>query len=95
MKILYVDESYDKRSYVVCGFLINDINYRKLNETFNRFLDKEFGLPEDEELKGDELFNGRNRWRDHTMQQRAEGLSPQSIRLGEQQKRRPVRPMLG
>lgn len=72
MKILYVDESYDKRSYVVCGFLINDINYRKLNESFNRFLKNELGLQEDEELKGDELFNARNHWHDHTMQQRAE-----------------------
>jgi hypothetical protein len=75
VKILYVDESYDKRRYVVCGFLINDINYRKLNETFNRFLEKELGLPEDEELKGDELFNGRNHWRGHTMQQRAEWMT--------------------
>jgi hypothetical protein len=72
VKILYVDESYDKRSYVVCGFLINDINYRKLNETFNRFLEKELGLPTDEEFKGDELFNGRNHWHDHTMEQRAD-----------------------
>lgn len=72
MKILYVDESYSSKSYVVCGFLINDINYRKLNESFNRFLKNELGLQEDEELKGDELFNARNHWHDHTMQQRAE-----------------------
>ena len=72
MKILYVDESYSSKSYVVCGFLINDINYRILNEGFNRFLEKELGLPEDEELKGDELFNGRKRWHDRSMQQRAE-----------------------
>jgi len=72
VKILYVDESYSSKSYVVCGFLINDINYRILNEGFNRFLEKELGLPEDEELKGDELFNGRKRWHDRSMQQRAE-----------------------
>jgi hypothetical protein len=72
VKVLYVDESYSSKSYVVCGFLINDINYRKLNETFNRFLEKDLGLPADEELKGDELFNGRKRWHDRTLQQRAE-----------------------
>lgn len=46
MKLLYIDESHDKKNYALCGFLINDINYRKLNADFNSFLKKEFGLEE-------------------------------------------------
>lgn len=70
MKLLYIDESHDKKNYALCGFLINDINYRKLNADFNSFLKKEFGLEEDQELKGDELFNGREFWKEKTMDER-------------------------
>jgi hypothetical protein len=72
MKLLYIDESHDKKTYALCGFLINDINYRKLNFDFNKFLKKEFGLEEDQELKGDELFNGRNFWKETTLDERNE-----------------------
>ena len=51
MKLLYIDESHDKKHYALCGFLINDINYRKLNADFNIFLKREFELSEDRELK--------------------------------------------
>lgn len=70
MKLLYIDESHDKKNYTLCGFLINDINYRKLNADFNSFLKKEFELEEDQELKGDELFNGREFWKEKTMNER-------------------------
>lgn len=75
MKLLYIDESHDKKNYALCGFLINDINYRKLNADFNSFLKKEFGLEEDQELKGDELFNGREFWKGKTMDERNIALS--------------------
>lgn len=71
MKLLYVDESHDKKTYVLCGFLINDINYRKLNSDFNMFLDREFDLRESNELKGDELFNGRSYWKPLSMDDRS------------------------
>lgn len=70
MKLLYIDESHDKKNYALCGFLINDINYRKLNADFNAFLKKEIGLDENQELKGDELFNGRTLWKDKTLDER-------------------------
>jgi len=72
MKLLYIDESHDKKTYALCGFLINDINYRKLNADFNKYLKKEFGIEEDQELKGDELFNGRDFWKDKTLDERSE-----------------------
>lgn len=72
MKLLYIDESHDKKTYALCGFLINDINYRKLNFEFNKFLKKEFGLEEDQELKGDELFNGRDFWKEKTLDERSD-----------------------
>lgn len=72
MKLLYIDESHDRKTYALCGFLINDINYRKLNADFNNFLKKEFGMGEDQELKGDELFNGRDFWKDKTLNERNE-----------------------
>lgn len=71
MKLLYIDESHDKKNYALCGFLINDMNHRKLNSDFNKFLLKEFGLNEDDELKGDELFNGRGTWGDKTLDERS------------------------
>jgi hypothetical protein len=70
MKLLYIDESHDKKNYVLCGFLINDINYRKLNVDFNSFLKTQFNLEEDQELKGDELFNGREFWKEKSMDER-------------------------
>ncbi len=71
MKLLYIDESHDKKNYALCGFLINDINYRKLNADFNIFLKNEFELSEDQELKGDELFNGREFWEDKSLDERS------------------------
>jgi len=72
MKLLYIDESHDKKNYALCGFLINDINYRKLNSGFNSFLKKEFGLKEEQELKGDELFNGRKIWGNKSLNERGD-----------------------
>ena len=72
MKLLYIDESHDKKHYALCGFLINDINYRKLNADFNIFLKREFELSEDRELKGDELFNGREFWEEKSLDERNE-----------------------
>lgn len=71
MKLLYIDESHDKRNYALCGFLINDINYRKLNEDFNTFLKKEFLLKENQELKGYELFSGKNFWKNKSLENRS------------------------
>lgn len=74
MKLLYIDESYDKKNYALCGLLVNDINYRKLNSDFNNFLKKEFELNEDRELKGEEVFNGKEFWIGKTLNERNSAL---------------------
>jgi len=71
MKLLYIDESYDRKYYVLSGLLINDVNYRKLNQDFNSFLLKELNLGQDNELKGDHIWNGRGHWKDSDLGWRA------------------------
>ncbi len=71
MKLLYIDESYDKKNYVLCGFLINDINYRKLNTDFSLFLKEEFEIEEDQELKGYDLFNAQEFWKGKDIDERS------------------------
>jgi len=72
MLIFYIDESYNGKRYVLCGFLLNDRDYFTLLKKFNNFLEKEFNLSENDELKGDELFNGRGFWNKYDMTERSE-----------------------
>ena len=72
MQILYIDESHDRKTYTLCGFLLNDRNYFKLLNSFNTFLRVKFRLPENKELKGDELFNGRGFWKKYNMKERSQ-----------------------
>jgi RNase H-fold protein (predicted Holliday junction resolvase) len=72
MRIVYIDESYDKNNYVICGVVIVDMKYRKFCDEFNKFLKRTFDLEEESELKGDWLFNGRKTFKKFSMDKRAE-----------------------
>jgi len=83
MRIVYIDESYDKKIYVLCGVFIVDMKYRKFCHEFNRFLKKTCGLDEDNELKGDYLFNGREFFENYSMEERTKIASEIGKFLGE------------
>jgi len=72
MRIVYIDESYDSNNYVVCGVVIVDMKYRKFCDEFNSLLKEICGLDEDDELKGDWLFNKRNFFANFSMEERAQ-----------------------
>jgi hypothetical protein len=72
MRVVYIDESYDKRNFLICGVMIVAMKYGKFNREFNQILKQECGLDEDDELKGDELFNGRGSFGNLSLDERAE-----------------------
>jgi hypothetical protein len=72
MRIVYIDESYDRKTYVLCGVLIVDMKYRIFSEAFNKLLKNVCHLNEDEELKGDWLFNGRSLFKKYNLNERSE-----------------------
>jgi len=75
MRILYIDESYDEKNYALCGAFIVDMKYRKFCNDFNKLLKDLCNLNEDDELKGDHLFNGRSIFKNYTMEERGEIVS--------------------
>ena len=72
MRIIYIDESYDKNVYTLCGAIIVDMKYGKFCRDFNKFLKHLCNLSEDDELKGELLFNGKGTFEDYSMKQRAD-----------------------
>ncbi len=74
MRIFYIDESYDKKVYALCGVIVTAKNYRKINRDLNKFLKKICDLKEDDELKGDWLFNGRNNFKNLPLNERSKKI---------------------
>jgi len=74
MRIFYIDESYDKKVYSLCGVIVTAKSYGKINRDFNKFLKKTCNLNEDDELKGDWLFNGRFNFKGLSLDERSEKI---------------------
>ncbi len=72
MRVFYVDESYDKNVYALCGVVVTAKSYGKITKDFNKFLKKICNIDEDKELKGEWLFNGKKYFKDLTLNERSE-----------------------
>lgn len=72
MRVFYIDESYDKNVYVLCGVVVTAKSYGKITGDFNKFLKKTCNLDEDKELKGEWLFNGKKYFENLTLDERSE-----------------------
>lgn len=71
MRLLYIDESYSSKLYVLGAVLVNDTGYNTFQYGFNKFLSEKFNLAEDSELHADHLWNGKGFWSKFTMDERA------------------------
>lgn len=72
MRVFYIDESYDRKVYVLCGIVVTAKSYGKITREFNKFLNKICDLNEDEELKGEWLFNGKKYFKNLSLNKRSE-----------------------
>jgi len=72
MRIFYIDESYDKKVYVLCGIVVTAKSYGKITREFNKFLKKICNLNENQELKGEWLFNGKEHFKNLSLNKRSE-----------------------
>jgi hypothetical protein len=72
MRIFYIDESFDKNVYVLCGVVVTAKSYGKITRDFNKLLKKICNLDEDKEFKGEWLFNGRKYFEELSLNERSE-----------------------
>lgn len=72
MRIFYIDESYDKKVYALCGVVVTAKSYGKITGDFNKLLKKICNLDEDKEFKGEWLFNGRKYFSNLSLDERSE-----------------------
>lgn len=72
MRVFYIDESYDKNVYVLCGIVVTAKSYGKITRDFNKLLKKICNLDEDKELKGEWLFNGKKHFEKLSLDERSE-----------------------
>lgn len=67
MLLTYVDESYTDDWYYMAALLCDGPGAQKLTVALDRVMERavrEYGVPEDAELHGHELFGGKERWKD-------------------------------
>lgn len=86
MYFLYVDESFEKESVAVGSTFFPAIKYGKFVKEFDKFLTSNYNIEEDTEIKGDFIWNGREKFaslsmddRSKTAQEIAEFLSTSKL----------------
>jgi hypothetical protein len=71
MYMLYIDESVDDDVYLLGGILLPSSKYRKYNEDIEEFVTEQLDLDQNIEIHADSIWNGRDEFKNFSMEERA------------------------